>query len=509
MWTRHGFVLLSGQWDQFILLNSHHPAPAFARPVRLIAALLQASRHANASVECRERWGFAMSAKPFVIATVLLMASRQANASPAPSVQQGPKLVGTGVHSAITYQGASVALSADGNTAIVGGYNDDPVGAAWVFTRSGGVWSQQGTKLAGTGAVGAAGQGISVALSADGNTAIVGGTGDNSGAGAAWVYTRSGGVWSQQGGKLVGTGALDPALQGYSVSLAADGNTAIEGGSFDNGGAGAAWVFTRGGGVWSQQGEKLVGSGVAGIPDQGISVGLSGDGNTAIIGGPGDLVTTGAAWVFTRSFGVWTQQGEKLVATGPVGTAGQGSAVALSSDGNTAIVGGPGDNSAAGAAWVWTRSGGAWSQQVEKLVGTGAVGNANQGYSVALSADGKTAILGGWNDNVGVGAAWVFVDPSILTVPPGNGSTSFVLAAPQPNPALGHALVSFALPFGQDVRLAVLDLQGREVALLSDGIQEAGRHDVSLDVSKLHEGMYFVRLRGHGVDLSRRLAVLK
>ena len=63
-------------------------------------------------------------------------------------------------------------------------------GAAWVFTRSGGVWTQQGSKLVGTGAVGTAEQGCSVALSADGNTAIVGGPGDNSGAGAAWVFVQ-------------------------------------------------------------------------------------------------------------------------------------------------------------------------------------------------------------------------------------------------------------------------------------------------------------------------------
>ena len=75
-----------------------------------------------------------------------------------------------------------------------------------------GVWSQQGPKLVGTGAVTNAGQGHSVAISADGNTVIVGGPGDNpvSGGttGAAWVYTRANGVWTQQGPKLVGTGAV-------------------------------------------------------------------------------------------------------------------------------------------------------------------------------------------------------------------------------------------------------------------------------------------------------------
>src|SRR5258708_3501462 len=66
----------------------------------------------------------------------------------------------------------------------------------------------QGPKLFGTGAVGGAQQGFSVALSSDGNTAIVGGFADSSSAGAAWVFTRSGGVWAQQGDKLVGTGSV-------------------------------------------------------------------------------------------------------------------------------------------------------------------------------------------------------------------------------------------------------------------------------------------------------------
>src|SRR5260370_6519990 len=96
-----------------------------------------------------------------------------------------------------------------------------------------GQFTQQGAKLVGTGAVGAAVQGYSVSLSGDGNTAIVGGFADDS-AGAAWVHTRSGGVWSQQGAKLVGTGAVGTADQGYSVSVSDDGNTAIVGGPSDN-----------------------------------------------------------------------------------------------------------------------------------------------------------------------------------------------------------------------------------------------------------------------------------
>jgi hypothetical protein len=226
------------------------------------------------------------------------------------------------------------------------------------------------------------------------------------------VYTRSGGVWSQQGVKLVGTGAVGPATQGFSVALSADGNTAVVGGNQDNSNAGAAWVYTRSAGVWSQQGAKLVGTGAVGAARQGWSIALSADGNTAVVGGSGDNGNSGAAWVYTRSAGVWSQQGAKLIGTGAVGAAEQGWSVALSADGNAALVGGNGDNSAAGAAWVYTRDGGVWGQQGAKRVGTGAAGAAQQGYSVALSADGYTALVGGISDNNTVGAAWVFIDPA-------------------------------------------------------------------------------------------------
>lgn len=101
-------------------------------------------------------------------------------------------------------------------------------------------FSQQGSKLVGTGSVPndtyfeqGAEQGYSVALSSDGNTALVGAPGDNSGIGAVWVFIRNGtyGTWAQQGSKLVGSGATNNNLGfasgtgfGSSVALSADGN---------------------------------------------------------------------------------------------------------------------------------------------------------------------------------------------------------------------------------------------------------------------------------------------
>jgi hypothetical protein len=328
--------------------------------------------------------------------------------TPFPVVQQGNKLVGTGAWGSAAL-GGSVALSADGNTAIVGGVADSSyIGAVWIFTRSGGIWMQQGPKLVGKVAVGSTTQGCSVALSADGNTAMVGGWEDNQSAGAAWIFTRSGGIWTQQGYKLIGTGIIGNSHQGHSVALSADGNTAISGGYGDNGGAGAAWIFKRNGGIWTQQGNKLVGSGAVGDAYQGFTVALSADGNTAFVGGEFDDGGTGAAWAFTQSGGNWTQQGGKLVGTGAVGFAYQSTSLALSADGNSAIIGAYNDNSGVGAIWVFIRIGGIWVQQGNKLVGTGNVGPPIQGFFSSLSADGNTAIVGGYADNTNAGAAWVY-----------------------------------------------------------------------------------------------------
>ena len=409
-----------------------------------------------------------LRAAAFTIALIAILGAAPREAA-AQYSQQGSKLVASdAVGSA--QQGYSVAVSADGNTMIVGGISDNSGdGAAWVYIRSGGVWTEQ-QKLIPSDAANPAEFGYSVALSADGNTALVGGQGDNNINGAAWVFTRSGGVWTQQGTKLTVTDQSGSAQFGFSVALSADGNTAIVGGPADSSNIGAAWVFTRGGGVWSEQ-QKLVGTGYVNFMNTGIvqgwSVALSGDGNTAAVGGPADN-RVGATWVFTRSGGVWSQQGAKLAAagysvalsggvgnillvgvnagatasvfvrnggvwaqfaefTGTPTTGGPiGPSVALSTDGNTALLGGRGDNTNVGAAWVFTFNDGVWTQNGSKLFASDESGAGSFGYGVALSADGSTAVIGGPADNSGAGAAWAFVaaPPTVTALSPAIGAAA-------------------------------------------------------------------------------------
>ena len=315
--------------------------------------------------------------------------------------------------------GFSVALGAEGNTALIGGPLDNgEVGAAWVFTRSSAKWTQQGSKLTGTGESGKGEFGYSVALaSTGGNTALIGGRGDHEMAGAAWVFTRSSEKWTQQQ-ELTGTGGVEKSEFGDSAALSSDGKTALIGGHGDSAFLGAAWVFTFSGSTWTQQ-QELKGAGESGAGLFGYSVALSPEGNTALIGAPGDSLGVGAAWLFTRSSEKWTQQ-QELKGAGEVEKGEFGNGVGLSAEGNTALVGGPNDNTNVGAAWFFTRSGSTWTQQGEKRTGSGEIEEGFFGYSAALSSEGATALIGGPGDNSKAGAAWVFVfqapkPPTVVT----------------------------------------------------------------------------------------------
>jgi hypothetical protein len=332
--------------------------------------------------------------------------------------QLGPKLSVTAPDPNAHF-GASVALSADGNTALIGGPTDNiEAGAAWVFTRSGAGWSQQGDKLSPSDETGMGRFGAAVALSADGNSALIGAPFDHGHVGASWRFARSGATWTQQGSKLTGAGESGPGDFGYSVALSSDARTALIGAPADDSQKGAVWIFTANGSTLTQSGDKLTGRYEVGAGELGLSVALSGDGATALIGSPSDAHNRGTAWVFTHGRGAsaWTQQRAPLTGAGELGAGFFGWSVALSSDGGTAVVGAPIDDSNRGAAWAFKRSGAGWTAQGGKLTGGGEVPPGGLGLAVALSANGTTALLGGPGDDHDFGTAWVFVDVPRLAI---------------------------------------------------------------------------------------------
>jgi hypothetical protein len=326
--------------------------------------------------------------------------------------------------------GNNAAISSDGNTAIVGAFADHAnTGAAWVFTRSGSTWVEQ-TKLTApsTGSdkeVGAGVFGSDVALSGDGNTALIGGNGDNGSRGAAWVFTRSGTTWSERKKLVVPSGAAPPSEQGngelgFSVALSASGGAAFLGAPTDNAngslGTGAVFAFTGSGASWSQQAE-LIPNGVSASPGAGTSLATSSDGNTVVAGGPFDAPSggaSGAVWVFTRSGTTWTPT--KLVAPDSPSPLAEtlaqselGASAAISADGTIVLAGGPDDGMGnRGAAWIFNRTGASWSV-VAKLTPASGTGAGSQfGATAALAANGGTALIGGNTDTSSAGAVWEF-----------------------------------------------------------------------------------------------------
>jgi hypothetical protein len=307
----------------------------------------------------------------------------------------------------------SVALSLNGETALVGAPGDGGgVGSVSVFTRSGSNWIQETPALAGSGEIGRGAFGSSVALSADGNVALIGGRSDGASregqccaTGAVWVFTRSGSTWTQQGPTLTDGRAGDNAEFGDGVAVSAGGETALIGAP-GFGRAGAAWIFTRTRSGWQRR-VKLAGRGASQYAGFGASVALASGGGTALIGGGGGSSSRGA-WVFTRQHSRWSQSARL---TGKEKSGRLGAAVALASDGDTALVGAGGEDGEQGAAWVFTRSGSGWQRRA-KLTGRGERGLGNFGESVALSSNGKIALIGCPMENSSrlqrVGAAWLF-----------------------------------------------------------------------------------------------------
>jgi hypothetical protein len=304
------------------------------------------------------------------------------------------------------------AVAIDGDTALVGSYaqssNGASAGAAYVFVRSGSTWTQQQKILASDGAAGDD-FGFSVALS--GQTALIGAFGDSdlgAGSGSAYVFTRSGAVWSLQRKLLAADGHAGDSF-GVSVSVSSD--TAVVGASnvSDNGaGSGAAYVFLRSGVSWSQQAKLKPSDGAAG-DNFGAAVSISAD--TAAMGAPGrddNGTDSGAAYVFQRTAGVWSQQA-KLLAFDGVASDNFGAAISLDSSG--LLVGSPFDDdlgTSSGAVYAFIRSGSLWSLN-QKLTG----GSAGSQLGSSVGAAGLSWVAGAPADLAGGGSALVFAAPSV------------------------------------------------------------------------------------------------
>ena len=301
--------------------------------------------------------------------------------------------------------GTGVSIS--GDTAVAGAPDEGGtpeegggMGAAYVFTRGGGTWIERATLVA---PVRTDGDKFGFSVAIDRDTVVVGAPSAEEllpGPGAAYVFVRRGDTWAHQA-------TLTPAdtkeRDGFGFDVALSRDTAVVGSL-----AGAAYVFNRSGGVWTEQ-AKLTGGDGDIESGFGGAVGISGD--TAVVGATTDdvgvTIDQGSAYVFTRTGSTWTQQARLVAADGSPRDAFGGSVNVFR---DTVVVGAPekltGLNPVQGAAYVFVRTGAAWTQQA-KLSVPAPHGDAGDMFGRSVATNGDAVVVGAHFDEDG-GAVYVF-----------------------------------------------------------------------------------------------------
>jgi|GEM_PF-4992489 len=269
--------------------------------------------------------------------------------------------------------------------------NNANSGACYIYRKNGGSWLQP-QKLQALD--GTAGDKFGFSVSIWGDYAIVGApekddNGSNSG--AAYVFFRNGNTWQQQA-KLNASDAQAEDFFGYAVSI--HGDYALVGAFQDGDGgqySGSAYVFHRVGNTWQQE-AKLVAAD-ADVNDQfGYSVSLYGD--EALIGAFGDSEYSeyaGAAYIFERSGTAWTQQ-TKLTASDAGEYFQFGTSVSLEAD--RAAIGSPGEN--AGAAYLFEKVAGTWTEKSKIVPADGAIADS---FGNAISLKDGALVVGSPSDD--------------------------------------------------------------------------------------------------------------
>jgi hypothetical protein len=310
--------------------------------------------------------------------------------------------------------GFGTAVAVSGNTIVVAASSSDGAGSdsgsVYVFTRSDGSWRQQ-QKLTASDA--ASGDLFGTSVSVDGDTVVVGSPGNAEG--AAYAFTRTAGSWTQQqkitvvGGFTGDNFGVAVSVSGDSVAIGADGVDEAD----EN--AGGLHVFTRTSGAWTLQ-ESLLASNAAADDHFGITVSL--DGDTVAVGADradGSASDTGAAYVFTRSAGSWTEQ---QVLTASDATLGDSFGGNVSLSGDTLAVSALGDDSfqgTGGKAYVFRLTAGTWSEITKCTDEFGIDGDL---FGSSVATNGGSVVVGAPDDSGAggaLGAAYVFSVPCKLT----------------------------------------------------------------------------------------------
>ena len=307
--------------------------------------------------------------------------------------------------------GSAVAMSADGDTVIIGATSGDGNGTdrgqASIYNYDGISWNQLGQELEGEADFDDFGE--AVAMSADGNTVIIGAPDNSNGGGTnsghARIYNYDGISWNQLGLDIEGQNAGEQS--GAAVAMSADGNTVIIGSGFNSSNSGHARMYRFDGTSWNQLGQELNGDAIN--DNFGSAVAMSADGNTVAIGArlSGG---TGAASIYNFDGSTWNQVGQDLSGDSSLDNFGQ--ALAISDAGNIVSVGADGDDNNgfnSGLTRVFYYDGTSWNPLGQDIEGTDFD---ISGAAVAISGDGHSVIVGapGGSGRRGHGGVYCFED---------------------------------------------------------------------------------------------------
>ncbi|KAA3614975.1 MAG: T9SS C-terminal target domain-containing protein [Calditrichaeota bacterium] len=297
-----------------------------------------------------------------------------------------------------------------GKNAIVGAPFADELntddGAAYIFDRFQGGSETWGEAKKLSVSPGASNLNFGFSVSINGDYALVGAIGDNSNAGAAFLYGRNFGGIDNWGlvKKLTASGAASDSEFGSSVSISGD--LIVVGASVDDHGGGssndlgAAYIFSRNfGGAenWGQV-KKLTASDAQNLDRFGGSVSISG--NNVIVGAVGEDAGgagAGAAYVFNRNQGGTDNWGQVSKLTASDAAASDEFGYSVSINGDYALVGAPGENTETGAAYAFLRSGSSWSQTSKSVSLFDGDNFDRYGESVAINAD--NSVMGSPGDD--------------------------------------------------------------------------------------------------------------
>ncbi len=297
--------------------------------------------------------------------------------------------------------GFAVAMSGDGNSVIVGAVSDEfSRGSVYASRWNGSQWTE--SKLTADDGVAGDAFGWSVAMSSDGNSLVVGAILDNASQGAAYVYHWNGSQWVEIK-KLTASDGFGGDQFGYSVAVSGDGDAVVVGSYLGNGAKGAVYVYRWDGLQWEEA--KLTASDGQMGDNFGWSAGMDTTGNSVIVGAYLADSAKGSAYIYGWDGAQWLET--KLTASDGLIGDDFGFSVAMSADANSVVVGAYRADSNKGSAYVFGWDGTQWGEIKKLIASDGAVGD-DFGISVATSASGNSVIIGAAFDDSSKGSAYVY-----------------------------------------------------------------------------------------------------